>query len=116
MARLNARRRDKNRFTKKYPFLRAPSRFVFETTEVIELEVLTLRFENASQATGQYETPFDDDNYRVMISPRDTTSGDSANVALSVLDSLTDRSQVTVTASAVFTGVVDVVVIRVGSS
>jgi len=50
-----------------------------------------------------------------MISPRDTTSEDSANVALSVLSSLTDTSQVTVTSSAPFTGVVDVVVIKVGS-
>ena len=115
MARLNARRRDKNRFTKKYPFLRAPSRFSFETTETIELEVLTLHFNNQSQATGVYQVPFKDTDYRVMISPRDTTSGDSANVALSVLSSLTDTSQVTVTASAPFTGVVDVVVIKVGS-
>ena len=115
MARLNARRRDKNRFTKKYPFLRAPSRFAFETTETIELEVLTLQFNNQSQATGMYEKPFDDTNYRVMISPRDTTSEDSANVALSVLSSLTDTSKVTVTSSAPFTGVVDVVVIKVGS-
>jgi len=115
MARLNVRRKDKNRFTKKYPFLRAPSRYVLETSDALELELLTINFNNSSQETALFETPFDDTNYRVMISPRDTSALDSANVALSVLNSLTNTSQVTVTASAPFTGIVDVVIIRVGT-
>ena len=116
MARLNARRKDKNRFTKRYPFLRAPSRYVLETTQTIELEYLAIEFSNSSQESGFFESPFTDTNYRLMMSPRDTTGGDSANVALSVLDSLTDTSKVTITASAPFTGIVDVVAIRVEST
>ena len=116
MARLNARRKDKNRFTKRYPFLRAPSKFVLETTETIELEYLAIEFSNSSQETGFFESPFTDTNFRVMISPRDTTSGDSANVALSILDAQTDTSKVTIISSAPFTGIVDAVAIRVGSS
>lgn len=114
MARLVVKSKDKNRFTKKYPFVRAPKREVFETTGVIEIEVLTLRFNNSSQESAFYETAFDNDTgLRILVSPRDTTSQDSANVALSIDDNLSDTSKVTVNASARFTGDVDVVAIKV---
>lgn len=115
MTRLRARSKDKNRFTKKYPFRRAPSRFVLETDESVIIEFLTLTFNNESKKSGSFDTQFTDTNYRVMMSVRDTTSSDSANVVLSIYDPETDTSKVTITSSAPFTGTVDVVVIKVGA-
>ena len=113
MAKLVGRIRDRNRFTKKYSFVRAPKKLVLETEGTLEIELLTLTFNNQSSQTGTYEIPFEDTGFRVLISPRDTSSTDSANVSLSVDDNLSDQYQVTVNASAPFTGVVDVVTLRV---
>ena len=117
MARLVAKQRDRNRFSKKYPFVRAPKRLALETTGAIEIELLTLTFNNESSKSGFYEVPFENaSSVRVLISARDTTNSDSANVALSIDDNLTDASKVTVKASANFTGIVDVVAMRVTTS
>lgn len=117
MARLKVRSRDKNRFTKKYPFVRAPKRLVLETNGVIQVELLALTFSNESTKTGTYELPFENTtNLRVLVSPRDTTSSDSANVSLAVDAAVSDRSQVKVDASAPFTGIVDVIALRVVES
>ena len=116
MARLVAKTKDKNRFSKKYPFVRAPKRLVLETDGTIAIELLTLSFNNESSKSGFYDIPFESaSDLRVLISPRDTTNSDSANVALSIDDTLSDASKVTVMASANFTGVVDVIAMRVTS-
>ena len=113
MPRITGRTRDRNRFTKKYPFIRAPKRNVLESTGTITIELITLSFENESTKTGTYEAPFSDNDFRVLISPRDTTNSDSANVALTIDNGTSNTVQVTVNSSAPFTGVVDVIAIRV---
>ena len=114
MARLKVRSKDKNRFTKKYPFVRAPKRLVLETDGAIQVELLTLTFSNESTKTGTYDLPFENStNLRVLVSPRDTTNLDSANVSLAIDAAATDRTKVKVDASAPFTGVVDVIALRV---
>lgn len=115
MARLKARSIDRNRLSKKYPFIRAPKRMgIFGDKDVI-IELLTLTFANESTKTGRFEIPYSDTTYRVALSPRDTTASDSANVVLFVDDDLSDISQVTVNSSAPFTGLVDVIIIRVAT-
>lgn len=113
MARITGRARDRNRFTKKYPFVRVPKKTVLETTETIVIELISLNFNNESTKSQNFELPFDDTDFRILVSPRDTTPNDSANVALNVDSSLTDVSKVTVNASAPFTGIVDVIAIKV---
>lgn len=115
MARLKAKSIDRNRLTKKYPFIRAPKRMSFISDNDVIIELLTATFTNESQKTLSFEQPMPDTTYRVAFSPRHTSSGDSANVNLYVDDTLTDTSKVTILASAAFTGVVDVIIIRVGS-
>jgi hypothetical protein len=113
MARLKVRSRDRNRFSKKYPFVRAPERITFEGDGGIQVELLTLSFSNESSKTGTYELPFEDTAFRVLVSARDSTSSDSANVALSIDEAVSDRTQVKVNASAPFTGLVDVIALKV---
>ena len=115
MARLKARSIDRNRLAKTYPFIRLPERRTFIGDNDLILELITLEFQNESSKVGNFETPFNDTDYRVAISPRDTSNSDSANVSIYVNDSETNTSQVTIESSAPFTGVVDVIIIRVGS-
>ncbi len=115
MARLTVRSRDKNRFSKNYPHVRAPKRLTFEGDNDVVIELLQLNFSNESSKSGNYSVPFDSSDFRVLVSPRDTTSQDSANVVLSVNDQLSDKTKVTVEASAPFTGIVDVVALKVGT-
>ncbi len=113
MARIAGRSRDKNRFSKKYPFVRAPQKITVETVGTLEIELLTMQFENESSKTVSFQEAFTDTTYRALISPRDTSSSDSANVSLSIDDSTTDQFQITVNASAPFTGIVDVIAMKV---
>ncbi len=115
MARIAGRSRDRNRFSKKYPFVRAPQKITVETVGTLEIELLTLQFQNESSKTAAFQESFSDTSYRALISPRDTSSSDSANVSLSIDDNTTDQYQITVNASAPFTGIVDVIAIKVVS-
>jgi len=113
MSRFKARQRDKNRFTKKYPFVRAPKRFVLMTEGRINIELGRLIFNNESEKTLVFEVPFDNENYSIVAVPRNTTNDDSAQVSIFVDAATASASQVTVHASSNFTGEVDVVAIKV---
>ena len=113
MARVKSRTIDRNRYSKKYPFIKAPKRLTFMGDKDTSIEVLKVSFNNESEKTVYFETPFPDDTYRVALSPRDTSSSNSANVVLSVEDSASDSSKIKILASAEFTGEVDVIVIRI---
>ncbi len=115
MARLKGRSIDRNRMAKKYPFVRKPKRMGIYGDQDLIIELLSLTFSNESSKTGYYEIPYADTTYRVALSPRDTTSTDSANVVLSVDNDQTDLEKVTVLSSAPFTGIVDVIIIRIGT-
>ena len=113
MARITGKLRDRNRFSKKYPFIRAPKKEVLESTGTITIEFVTLQFNNESSKSGNYQVPFTDTDFRVLVSPRDTTATGSANVALSIDNNNSTQTTVTVNASAPFTGIVDVIAIKV---
>ena len=113
MSRIKARVIDRNRFTKKYPLIRAPRRESFIGDSDLQLEVMTLEFNNQSEVVASYEVPYPDTNFRILLSPRDTTNEDSAQVTVAVDDSVTNESLLKVISSAPFTGKVDVVIIRV---
>ena len=113
MARIKARSIDRNRFSKTYPFVKVRKRLTFQGDKDMSIEVMSVSFDNESTKTVGFEVPFEDDAYRVALSPRDNTSSDSANVVLSIEDSATNKSQIKILASAPFTGVVDVIAIRI---
>ena len=48
MGRYKAKQVDKNRLCKRYPFIRAPKRMVFQSTTVMALELGKIIFQNAS--------------------------------------------------------------------
>lgn len=112
MARLKARSIDRNRLTKKYPFVRAPKRMTFFSDKDVVIELIVLEFQDEESKRADFEIPFSAKDYRAVISPRDTGT-DSANVNVYIEDSLSDASGVTVNASAPFTGKVDVIIIRI---
>lgn len=113
MSRIKSRVIDRNRFTKKYPLVRAPKRETFIGDSDLQIEVMTLDFNNVSEVTANYEEPYPDSNIRILLSPRDTTSSDSAQVTVAVDDAETNETSLKVISSAPFTGKVDVVIIRV---
>ena len=115
MARMKAKSIDRNRLAKKYPFVRAPKRMSFFGDNDIIIELLTVTFTNEASKTLSFSEPMPSTDYRVAFSPRNTSDSDSANVNLYVNDSGTDANQVAILASAPFTGVVDVIIIKVGS-
>ncbi len=114
MGRYKAKQVDKNRLCKRYPFIRAPKRMVFQSTTVMALELGKIIFQNASVGTLVFEVPFDSTDYNVLAVPRDTTAEDSAQVNIYVDKANSSRFEVTVRSSAPFTGEVDVIAIRIG--
>ena len=113
MAKSSSRTIDRNRYGKKYPLIRAPKKMTFQSTANLEIEVLSVTFTNESSKDAIFEIPYPDENFRVLVSPRDTTANDSAQVTLAIDDALSDTSKARIESSAPFTGTVDVIVIRV---
>ena len=113
MSKIKARIIDRNRYGKKYPLVRAPKRLSYMGDGNMELEVLTVSFDNEEAKDVNYEFPYPDTNFRILLSPRDTTDADSAQVTLSIDNSLTDNTKARIESSAPFTGDVDVIIIRV---
>jgi len=113
MGRYKARVIDRNRFSKKYPFVRAPKRPAFIGTSTIALELGTLDFNNESEKDFVFESSFSDTEYNIMLVARDTGTGESASVNLYIDNSLSDTDKIRVVASAQFTGQVDIVAIRI---
>ena len=84
MGRFKARTIDRNRFGKKYPFVRAPYRpSVMGDTDLV-LELGKLQFNNEQTKEFKFEVAFTDSNYNIMLVARDTGTGESANVNLYV--------------------------------
>ncbi len=113
MAKIKARIIDRNRFTKKYPLVRAPKRLTYQGDANMELEVISVGFDNESEKDVYFESKYSDTNFRILVSPRDTTENDSAQVTLAVNDNMTSISGTRIEASAPFTGTADVIIIRI---
>lgn len=113
MSKIKARSFDRNRYGKKYPVVRSPKRLSFMGDADMEIEVLTVTFTNQEEKEVVFEKEYIDTNFRILVSARDTTSGDSAQVALAIDEAQTTTSKTKIEASAPFTGKVDVIVIRI---
>lgn len=115
MSRTRSKVIDRNRLTKKYPLIRAPKKNAYVGETELEIEVLSAKFKNESSKVVPFEASFPEpaSNLRILISPRDTEANDSAMVSLAVDEGNTDVSQVSIVASAPFSGIVDIVILRV---
>lgn len=107
---------DRNRYSKRYPFIRAPKKYTYLGDEYLAIELGTLTFTNETEKQFNFEAPFPDTDYVVMATPRDSAgeSIGSAQVSLMVDGSTIDRSFVRIIASSPFTGQADVIAIKVG--
>jgi len=107
---------DRNRFSKKYSLRRAPQRLSYQGDATFAVELGTLKFKDESEKEFKFEVSFENSDYTVMAVPRDTEGpdGGSANVNVYVDNTTLSRNSVTIKASMKFTGVVDVLAIKVG--
>lgn len=106
---------DRNRYSKRYPFVRAPKRFTYLGDADLAIELGTISFVDESEKQFTFEAAFPDTGYVVMATGRDLgNNSTSGQVSLMVDNSTIDRSFVKIIASAPFTGQVDVIAIRVG--
>jgi len=101
---------DRNRFSKRYPLVRAPVRNTFYGDSDVSIEIGSIYFDNAESGTLSYDVQFPDTSYQVIAVAR-STGTETADVNVFV----TSKSQnsVTVEASSNFTGYVDVFAVRI---
>ena len=113
MAKIKGRIIDRNRFTKKYSFVDTPKRPTYIGDKNLEMEAVTVAFDNEAVKTVKFERDFPADDYAVALSSRQTDDSDSAAVILYVDDSASDKSKVVIRATAPFTGEVDIIAVRI---
>ena len=114
MGKLRGRIIDRNRYSKRYPFVRAPKRYTYLGDEYLAIELGTISFSNEVEKRFNFESPFANTEYVVLATARQDRNADSAQVSLMVDASSLDRSFVDILASSAFTGQVDVIAIKVG--
>jgi len=114
MGSLRARLIDRNRYAKRYPLIRAPKRLSYLGTENISIEVGSITFTDADSGTLEFESPFLDDSYQVVIAARDTGDASGVNVNIYIDSASTSNKKIVVKASAKFTGIVDVFAVKTG--
>jgi hypothetical protein len=121
MAKARARLVDRNRLSKRYPFVRAPKRLTWQGTQQIEFELGSITFDNEDQKTFTFEAPFENTtNLSFFAMPRDLSLGGesysdsrSANVNIYIPNAGISKDAVIIVASAKFTGVVDIFAVRI---
>ena len=112
MAKLRSRLIDRNRYSKRYPLIRAPKRLTYLSDEDLSIEVGSIYFDNSDSGSLEFEHPLPA-NYAVQaIARQDGTESANVNLYLKTVDIKT--TSVTVYTSAPFTGYVDVLAIKVG--
>lgn len=114
MGSLRARLIDRNRYSKRYPLIRAPKRLSYLGDSNMSIEVGSITFTNAESGTLSFEIPFIDTSYQIIISARDSGDAGGADVNIWVDNATTTASLVTVKSSAAWTGVVDVFAVKIG--
>ena len=112
MGSLRARLIDRNRYSKRYPIIRAPKRLTYRGDEDLAMEVGSIYFDNTDSGSLTFEIPLPA-NYAVQAMAREEGS-ESADVNLYIKAGNLGSGQVTVHASAPFTGYVDILAIKVG--
>ncbi len=114
MAKIRGKIVDRNRYGKRYPFIRSPKRLSYLGDADLSIELGTLSFTNESEKIFYFEVKFANADYVVVAMPRQTASQESSQVSLMVDTATQDRAFVKILASDVFTGDVDVMAIKVG--
>jgi hypothetical protein len=114
MAKIRGKMIDRNRYGKRYPFIRSTKRFSYLGDSDLAIELGTIVFNGESEKIFYFEEKFGDTSYVVMAMARDTIDGNSAQVSLMVDGTTLNRSYVKIVASEIFTGKVDVLAIKVG--
>ena len=104
---------DRNRYSKRYPIIRAPQRLTYLGDSDVAMEIGSIYFDNSAVGTFTYEVQFSDADYQVSAALRNTNVESSVNVHLYV--SSKTQTSVTVEASAAFTGYVDVFAVKIVS-
>ena len=115
MGSLRARLIDRNRYAKRYPFVKSPARLVYQGDEYMALEIGSIYFDGTDTGTLVFEAPFTDTSYQIIAQPRDKGGNGSANVITYIDDTNTDRTQAVIKTSAPFTGYVDILAVRLGA-
>jgi len=115
MGSLRAKLVDRNRYGKRYPVIRAPKRMTYLGDEFLAIEVGSITFSNTDTGTLTYEVSFPDANYQVVAIARESGSTDNANVNIFIDSASTTSQKVTVKASAPFSGIVDIIALRLGT-
>ena len=115
MSRIKFRLVDKNRLVKRYPFVRTPARLAMQSdgAKSVAIEIGKLEFNNEDSKSFRFEKKFDSANYNIVAVPRQSTTIDSADVNVFIDNAQSDELQVTIGASAPFTGIVDIFAIQV---
>ena len=114
MGSLRARLIDRNRWSKRYPFVRAPKRLSYIGDENLAIEVGSIYFEGTDTGTLNFEASFTDTNYQIVAQARAGNDAGGANVIIYIDGILTDQDKVVVKSSAPFTGYVDILAVKVG--
>lgn len=109
MGTLRAKIIDRNRYSKRYPLIRAPLRPTYIGESDLAIEIGTIYFDNAESGILTFESPFEDSNYQVVAIARSSGVG-TADVNVFVTDKT--QNAVTIQASSNFTGYVDVFAVR----
>ena len=110
MGSLRSKLIDKNRFSKRYPLIKAPIRTTYIGDGDLAMEVGRIYFDNTDVGALTYEANFPDTAYQVIAVARSSGS-DTADVNVFVTDKT--QSSVTIQASSNFTGYVDVIAVRI---
>ena len=117
MAKARARLIDRNRYQKKYYFVRAPKRLTWQGSQQLSFELGSIEFNNESRKTFTFEAPFENADISIFAMPRDTAGiGGSADVNIYIANGSISRNSVILVASAKFTGTVDVFAVRIADN
>jgi len=105
---------DRNRYSKRYPLIRAPKRISYLGDQNMSIEVGSITFTNAESGTLTFELPFTDTSFQILASARDSGDSGGVDVNIWVDNATTTASSVTVKSSAIWTGVVDIFAVKIG--
>ena len=113
MGSLRVRLVDRNRYSKRYPLVRAPVRTTYMGDSDFAVEVASVFFNNVDSETLNFDAPFLDTNYQILAIARESieTGSSSANVNVYATDKT--LTSVKIVASSNFTGYVDVFAVRI---
>jgi len=113
MSRLNSKLIDRNRYNKKYPFVRAPKRFTYYGDGDLNMEAGTIYFDGQTNGYYDFEVPFSDSDYNVTLTARDLGGGVPSGLSFYVDNNKSTSSRLWVSTSQPFEGSIDFLAIKI---